>query len=50
MLALDMGRELEVPMPTSSVTNEYLNAARAQGLADEDFVVLYRVLAKMAGL
>ena len=50
MLALDMGRELEVPMPTSSVTNEYLNAARAQGLADQDFVVLYRVLGRMAGL
>ena len=50
MLALDMGRELEVPMPTSSITNEFLNAARALGLADQDFVVLYRVLAKMAGL
>ena len=50
MLALDMGRELGVPMPTSAVTNEFLNAARAQGLADQDFVVLYRVLRGMAGL
>ena len=50
ILALDMGRELAVPLPTSSITNEYLNVARAQGLADQDFVVLYRVLAKMAGL
>ena len=50
MLALDMGRELGVPMPTSAATNEYLNAARAQGLADQDFVVLYRVLRGMAGL
>lgn len=50
MLALDMGRELAVPMPTSAVTNEFLNAARALGLAAEDFAVLYRVLAKMAGL
>ena len=49
MLALDMGRELGVPMPTSAVTNEFLNAARAQGLADQDFVVLYQVLEKMAG-
>ena len=49
MLALDMGRELGVPMPTSAATNEYLNAARAQGLADQDFVVLYQVLEKMAG-
>ena len=50
MLALDMGRELGVPMPTSAVTNEFLNAARALGLADQDFVVLYRVLRRMAGL
>ena len=50
LLALDLGRELEVPMPTSAITNEFLNAARALGLADEDFAVLYRVLAKMAGI
>ena len=49
MLALDMGRDLEVPMPTSAITNEFLNAARALGLSDQDFAVLYRVLAKMAG-
>ena len=49
MLALDMGRELGVPMPTSAVTNEFLNAARAQGLADQDFAVLFQVLEKMAG-
>lgn len=50
LLALDLGRELAVPMPTSAITNELLNAARALGLADEDFAVLYRVLAKMAGI
>ena len=50
LLALDLGRELAVPMPTSAITNEFLNAARALGLADEDFAVLYRVLAKMAGV
>ena len=50
ILALDMGRELAVPLPTSATTNEYLNVARAQGLADQDFVVLYQVLRKMAGL
>ena len=50
LLALEMGRELEVPMPTSAATNEYLNAARAQGHADQDFAVLYQVLRRMAGL
>ena len=48
-LALEMGRDLMVPMPTSAITNEFLNAARAMGLADQDFAILYRVLARMAG-
>ena len=50
MLALDMGRELEVPMPTSAITNEYLNVCRAQGFSDQDFVILYTVMRRMAGL
>ncbi len=50
MLALDMGRDLEVPMPTSAITNEYLNVCRAQGLSDQDFAILYTVMRRMAGL
>ncbi|MDE2843564.1 MAG: NAD(P)-dependent oxidoreductase [Chloroflexota bacterium] len=50
MLALDMGRELEVPMPTSATTNEYLNVCRAQGFSDQDFAILYTVMRRMAGL
>ena len=50
MLALDLGRDLEVPMPTSAITNEYLNVCRAQGFSDQDFVILYTVMRKMAGL
>ena len=50
MLALDMGRELEVPMPTSAVTNEFLNATRALGYSDQDFAVLYAVMRRMAGM
>ena len=50
MLALDMGRDLEVPMPTSAITNEYLNVCRAQGFSDQDFAVLYTVMRRMAGL
>jgi len=49
-LALDMGRRLDVPMPLVAVSNEYLTAARAMGLAKHDFFIVYRVLAKMAGL
>src|SRR2546425_1433538 len=50
LLALEMGRELDVAMPTTAVSNEFLTAARAMGLAQEDFAIVYRVLAKMAGL
>jgi 3-hydroxyisobutyrate dehydrogenase-like beta-hydroxyacid dehydrogenase len=48
-LALEMGRELQVPLPTSAVTNEFLNATRAMGFADQDFSILYEVLGRLAG-
>src|SRR5205823_8001744 len=50
LLALEMGRELEVPLPTTAVTNELLTAARGMGLADQDFAVLFEVLAHLAGV
>ena len=50
LLALELGRELDVPLPTVSASNEYLTAARAMGLAKQDFAVVYKVLAKMSGL
>jgi 3-hydroxyisobutyrate dehydrogenase-like beta-hydroxyacid dehydrogenase len=39
MLALEMGRRLDVPLPTTAVTNEFLTAARGMGLASYDFAV-----------
>lgn len=50
LLALEMGRELNVPLPMVSVSNEFLTAARAQGLAGHDFYIVFQVLAKMAGV
>jgi 3-hydroxyisobutyrate dehydrogenase-like beta-hydroxyacid dehydrogenase len=50
LLALEAGRQLDVPMPTTSITNELLTAARAMGLEHNDFAVVYEVLAEMAGL
>jgi len=50
LLALEAGRQLDVPMPTTAVSNELLTAARGMGLEHEDFAVVYRVLADMAGL
>ena len=49
-LALEMGRQLDVPLPTTAVTNEFLTAARAMGLTKEDFAVVFEVLARMAGM
>ena len=49
-LALELGRQVDVPLPTASVTNEYLTAARGMGLADKDFAVIFEVLARMAGV
>jgi 3-hydroxyisobutyrate dehydrogenase-like beta-hydroxyacid dehydrogenase len=50
LLALEMGRTLDVPLPTTAITNEFLTAARAMGWAKEDFAVMFRVLARMAGV
>lgn len=50
LLALEMGRELDVPLPTTAVTNEMLTAARGMGLADKDFAVVFEALARMSGL
>jgi 3-hydroxyisobutyrate dehydrogenase len=50
LLALDLGRELNVPLPTTAVTNELLTAARGMGLADKDFAVVFEVLARLSGL
>jgi 3-hydroxyisobutyrate dehydrogenase-like beta-hydroxyacid dehydrogenase len=50
LLALEMGRRLDVPLPTTAVTNEFLTAARGMGLEKYDFAVVFKVLAQMAGL
>jgi 3-hydroxyisobutyrate dehydrogenase len=49
-LALEAGRKLDVPMPTTAISNELLTAARGMGLVEQDFAVVYEVLAQMAGL
>ncbi|HVC86261.1 MAG TPA: NAD(P)-dependent oxidoreductase [Gaiellaceae bacterium] len=49
-LALELGRAVDVPLPTTAVTNELLTSARAMGLAELDFAVLFDVLAAMSGI
>ena len=50
LLALEAGRQLDVPMPTTAVSNELLTAARGMGLARHDFAVVYDVIGRLSGL
>ena len=50
LLALELGRQLDVPMPTTAVTNEFLTAARGMGFVEKDFAVVFEVLAQMSGV
>ena len=49
-LALEMGRQLDVPLPTTAISNEFLTAARGMGLEKKDFACVFEVLAQMAGV
>lgn len=50
ILALELGRQLDVPLPTTATTNELLTAARGMGLEEKDFSILFDVLAAMSGV
>ena len=50
LLALELGRQLDVPMPTTAVSNEFLTAARGMGWVEKDFAVVFDVLAQMSGV
>jgi 3-hydroxyisobutyrate dehydrogenase-like beta-hydroxyacid dehydrogenase len=50
LLALEMGRQLDVPLPTTAAVNEFLTAARGMGWASQDFAVIFNVLARMSGV
>jgi len=49
-LALEQGRKVSMPLPTTSVCNEYLSAARGMGLEKQDFAIIFEVLARMSGV
>ncbi len=50
LLALELGRQMDVPMPTTAISNEILTAARGMGLVEQDFAVMFDVLAHMSGV
>ena len=50
LLALELGRQLDVPLPTTALSNEVLTAARGMGFAKYDFACMFDVLAAMSGV
>jgi 3-hydroxyisobutyrate dehydrogenase-like beta-hydroxyacid dehydrogenase len=50
LLALELGRQVDVPLPTTAAANEMLTAARGMGLQEQDFAIVFQVLARMSGL
>ena len=50
VLAMDLGRQLNVPLPTTAVSNEFLTAARGMGWEKLDFACMFDVLARMSGI
>jgi 3-hydroxyisobutyrate dehydrogenase-like beta-hydroxyacid dehydrogenase len=50
VLAMELGRQLDVPLPTTAVSNEFLTAARGMGWTKLDFACMFDVLAAMSGV
>lgn len=48
-LALELGRQLDIPLPTTAITNEILTTARGMGFEEQDFAVMFDTLAQMSG-
>jgi 3-hydroxyisobutyrate dehydrogenase-like beta-hydroxyacid dehydrogenase len=48
-LALEQGRDLDVPLPSAALANELLTSARALGYGRQDMVAVFDVLAQLAG-
>jgi len=50
VLAMELGRQLDVPLPTTAVSNEFLTAARGMGWTKYDFACMFDVLAALSGV
>jgi 3-hydroxyisobutyrate dehydrogenase-like beta-hydroxyacid dehydrogenase len=48
-LALEQGRDLDVPLPSAAIANELLTSARALGYGRQDMVAVFDVLSQLAG-
>jgi len=49
LLAMELARKHNVPVPTTAVSNEFLTAACGMGWEKSDFAIVFEVLARMAG-
>jgi len=47
---MELGRKLNVRVPPTAVSNEFLTAARAMGWEKLDFAVMFDVLARLSGV
>jgi 3-hydroxyisobutyrate dehydrogenase-like beta-hydroxyacid dehydrogenase len=47
---MELGRKLNVPVPTTAIGNEFLTAARGMGWEKLDFAAVFNVLARMSGV
>ena len=50
LLALELGREREVTLPSTALANQLMTAGRSMGVGAEDFSVVFHVLARLSGL
>jgi 3-hydroxyisobutyrate dehydrogenase-like beta-hydroxyacid dehydrogenase len=49
-LALELGKQLSIPLPATALTDQMLTAARGLGFAGADFAALFDTLAHLAGI
>jgi 3-hydroxyisobutyrate dehydrogenase/2-hydroxy-3-oxopropionate reductase len=49
-MALDTGKQLNVPLPVTGITQQMFQAAVSSGFADEDFCSTIKVLEEMTGV
>lgn len=49
-LALELGRDLGISLPTASIASDLLSAAQKKGWEHEDFAVVYKVLKTMSNM
>ena len=50
LLAMEMGRSLNVPVPATALAHDFLPAARGMGWGKQDFAVVFDDLAQMSGV